>query len=187
MKHIITALALMATPALSASYQIHDHPISFNNGFSHGWVNGSGRAFSFDYGDGAVLRHNETDGTAVLTGTMRESLGGGLFGDLYDITYNWTDVSATAGGGFQDTTCSGSGELLFESIDRGERIELGCKGTPAGIYTSFISLEDGFQLHGWTNSGDFIATASPIPLPAAVWLMIFAIGALRTASRRVKP
>lgn len=183
MKHIITALALMATPALSASYKIHDHPVSFNNGFSHGWVNGSGRAFSFDYGDGAVLRHNEENGTAVLTGTVRESLGGGLFGDLFEITYNWTDVSATDDGGFLDTTCSGSGVLSFES----ERIDLGCKGTPAGVYTSFISLEDGFQLHGWTNSGDFIATASPIPLPAAVWLMIFALGVLPIAGRRVKP
>ncbi len=126
-------------------------------------------------GAAVTLTYDPTDLAtgAVLTGSMFEN----ATGTAWSIDYTLSDLSAAPNGGF--IAQSGSG-LLSEVGGSGTFDLIGISdGT--GV---FIFDNDGHRLPGtstgWVGRGwlegasitnDFLVVGTPVPLPAAIWLM----------------
>lgn len=220
MKKIIAAAAIAATTIFAAAsasaatfgYLLADHP---GGGMSsqHDYglrLDRSNQFFSFGNGATAYLSYDDTTDSAVLFGTMRESLGlsGGVktFGGLFNFEYFLTGVTNTGTGTFTDTSGSGNG-TVFGAGAGGTDIALGAAARGNGDYFLFGAdvashNQQGapFEGSGWVQSSpganDFLFTAttsqtpvppsnvSPVPLPAAGWLLVVALGGMGLMGRR---
>ncbi|MEL7131259.1 MAG: VPLPA-CTERM sorting domain-containing protein [Pseudomonadota bacterium] len=198
------------------SYQLDDHP----NG---------GKSATYDYGlrldrespdmffslstkngADAYMSYDAAAGTAVMYGTLVQSLGNGVFGNTFTFQYNLSGLTDDGNGGFTDTTGKGSG-FVFGAGAGGSDLSLGAAAKKSNLYAGeyfrfgLDALSDrphtGFEGTGWVQSGpganDFlftatIATDAPpppqvpnVPLPAAGWMLLLGLGAIG-AVRRVK-
>ncbi|MEO1176433.1 MAG: VPLPA-CTERM sorting domain-containing protein [Pseudomonadota bacterium] len=196
---LAAALSFVATlgSAATFTYDLHDHPGASKTA-EHDYglrLDEWGQFFSFGNGASAQLVYDDAAGTAVISGSVRESLGlsGGskTFGGLWTLSYTMTGLSDLGGGFFKDFV-GGSGSLTDGTTTR----VLGAAANRAGEYFIFdanghrISDPNGITGHGWVgkNGGynDFLLTATiaPVPLPAAAWLLIGALAGLFGLRRR---
>lgn len=111
---------------------------------------------------------------AVLSGTIIDNADG----SLWDVSYMMSDLTAAPQGGFIANAGSG---MLTEQGGSGSFTLLG-KSMGGGV---FIFDNDGHRLEGspgtgWVGRGwfvgeggsnDFLVTATPVPLPGAIWMM----------------
>lgn len=155
--------------------------------------NGGNVTMSIDDGDGVVGA-----GTMTISGMMRRSFGAihtPSFGDLWDISYSITGLTVGANGTFVDTGGNGSGTISNSTLS----YSLGSKANGAGQY--FLFLADGHRVPGssqligrgwvdgsddWPGANDLLFTVTPVPLPAAAWLLIAGLGTLGYVGRRRK-
>ena len=207
-KKLKLAMALMlglttsSAGAATFTYDLFDHPDGGAAAFDYGLrLDFYGRFFSFNNGSDATLIYDDVAATATITGTLRESLGNGVFGDLWTIAYSFSGLDDLAGGAFQSLNGSGSGSISLGALS----LALGA----ASNGTNYFELDDdghrlaghpGFESNtfvgrGWVdpqanargaNDFLFVAEISPVPLPAGAWLLIsslFGLGILRRRQR----
>ncbi len=195
-------LGLSATSASAATftYDLFDHPDGALSAFDYGLrLDYYERIFSFENGGDAQLVYNDADRTATISGTMRESLGNGLFGELWSIVYSLTGLTDLGGGAFRSETSSGSGSislgmtsLLLGTKSNGSYyFELDDDGYRLGGHAGFSS--DTFVGRGWVdpypnlggaNDFLFVAELAPVPLPAGAWLLLSGILGFGVMKRR---
>lgn len=150
----------------------------------------------------AFLVYDSVAATAEILGTMRESLGVGVFGDTYNVSYvlgsvNVETTGGTANGFFHDTSGNNRGSLSNGS----ETIDLLTASRGNGEYFNFDNAIRGFLGgEGWVGgvpANDFLFTATflpgglpqnppPVPLPAAGWMLLAGFGAMGAMRRRRK-
>ncbi len=153
--------------------------------------------FSFDAGS-STLVYDDVAGTARIEGTMRRSLADGSFGDVATLSYEMSGVDNVGYGQFVDRSTTGTiGTLSYGGFD----ISLGRKDRRGDYFllTDSSNREDDTGLmvgEGWVNyfantgcCDDFLFNAelvdvSQVPLPAAGWMLIAAVGGVGAMARR---
>jgi len=154
--------------------------------------------FSFDAGD-ATLTYDDVAGTVLIKGTMVRSLANNMLGKVWEVVYTMTGVTNAGYGMFISENDSGSG-----SISNGDNnFALGAKDRD-GEYFLLTDTSDRYDNtpgvivgEGWVNTrsadccDDFLFNAelvevSAVPLPAAGWMLIAAVGGMGAMSRRKK-
>ncbi|MEM6372403.1 MAG: VPLPA-CTERM sorting domain-containing protein [Pseudomonadota bacterium] len=216
MKKLFIAIAVAAasmtaatvSQALTYTFELADHP---NGGLSGTYDYGlrldreapNPRFFSFGNGASATLVYNSNDGTAIMSGTLRESTGNGNFGGLYEFEYLLENLTDLGGGGFVDTSGSGTGAVFDAGLGAVADLALGAAAKDrdpySGEYFRFglDALLDrafsGYEGTGWVQkmpgANDFLFTAthvSTMPLPAAAWMLLAALGGMGVIGRRRK-
>lgn len=203
----IVAVAWGAAGIASATtytYNLFDHPLgakaaSYDYGLR---LDAVGKFFSFETGTGsgvslAQLTYNDMTNTASITGQMRDN-----FDDsLWDISFSLTGTVDIPTGYFT-TNALGTGSITdglattynLTGKSRGDAsflfgINLGGKNYPGLDGAGWVTI-DGLCGPG-TNTGcsganDFLFTAAPIPVPAALPLALLAfasLGAMRLRRR----
>ncbi|WP_299729993.1 VPLPA-CTERM sorting domain-containing protein [uncultured Tateyamaria sp.] len=185
--------------AATYTYNLADHPDgnqrgNFDYGIRLDGAQPSARFFTFGNGSAAQLTYNDTTFEATLSGSVFESTGVGTVGNAYTLSYTLSGLTDLGGGFFVQETANSSGTLTLGT----EVISLGTSSN-GSYYFKFAN--DGHRLgsstgiagRGWIasspGSNDFLFTASlsdtsPVPLPAAGWLMIAALGGLGAMRRR---
>ncbi len=140
-------------------------------------------------GASLVLNFDPTDlaAGAVLSGVIIDN----ATGSSWDLVYMMSDLSAASNGGF--IAQSGAG-MLTEQGGAGSFVLIGkSNGTGAFIFDNDGHRLDGNPGEGWVGRGwvegsgssnDFLVTASPVPLPGAIWMMGAALLGLLGGSRR---
>ena len=160
--------------------------------------------FSFENGASATLVYDDVLQKVRIEGTMRESLGGGSFGALWDVKYTINGVKDLTMGFFKDLSGSGVGNITLG----GTVLKLGAKGNNANPPAYFKLDGDGHRIpgddttivgRGWVdyNGGggdynDFLFTAQRdpggsggvVPLPAAGWMLISGLAGMGLVARR---
>lgn len=198
------ALGLSATSANAATfvYNLFDHPGAANSDRSYGLrLDQYGKYFSFENGASAQLTYDDVAGTASIVGTMVESLGGGMFGAVWNVSYTMNMLTNEGVGVFRDKAGNGSGSISMGMTS----LTLGAKANRWGTYFAF--LDDGHRLpgddstlvgRGWVNyknhkcCNDFLFKAERdpgggggvVPLPAAAWMLLSGVAGLGVMSRR---
>lgn len=162
-----------------------------------------------DSGVGAQLKYDDTNGIVQIMGTMTQSFSDGTFGGVWNVFYQMLDVVNDGEGQFIDRAGQGFGWV----VNGDTRYELGAKSRGNG---DFFYLRDPsktnrddptsperFVGEGWVNfesmncCNDFLFTVdnrieneneelTPVPLPAAGWMLIAAVGGLGAMKRRKK-
>ncbi|MEO3417371.1 VPLPA-CTERM sorting domain-containing protein [Roseovarius sp. CAU 1744] len=199
------ALGLCAVSAHAATftYSLGDHPDgaktpTYEYGLRLDYYQ---RFFSFENGASSQLTYDDVAGTATISGTMRESLGNGVFGALWNVVYTMTGLTDMGGGTFVDTVGNGSGSISSGMTS----LALGAKSNGTHY---FVFKNDGHRLpgnpgtglvgRGWVDpkpglggANDFLFTAKRdpggggvIPLPAAAWMLLSGVAGLGVLSRR---
>ncbi|MEL6957577.1 MAG: VPLPA-CTERM sorting domain-containing protein [Pseudomonadota bacterium] len=216
----LTSLAIAACISVSAAtaatfgFALSDHP---GGGMSHTYDYGlrldrenPDRFFSFGNGASAYMFYDDDNGgantRAILFGTMRESLGNGNDGGLFNFAYEMLGVTNTGTGTFTDYSGTGNG-FVFGAGAGGSDLALGSAARGDGAYflfgeeiTSHNQGNASYEGAGWVQKGpganDFLFTAeqsiipvppdsvSPVPLPAASWMLIAGLGGLAAMGRR---
>ena len=156
---------------------------------------------------GAQLKYDDTNGIVQIMGTMTQSFSDGTFAGVWEVFYQMLDVTNDGEGQFIDEAGHG-----FGYVKNGDTTyELGAKSRSSG---DFFYLRDPsktgrddpnyperFVGEGWVNfestrcCNDFLFTVdnriknideelTPVPLPAAGWLLIAAVGGLGAMKRR---
>lgn len=183
----VLSLFLSVGAAQATSYQLHDHPDGAMTAHSYGLrLDSEGMLFSMTGGGGGLYMHvNETDETALLTGTIFESHSDGSFGTTgWTVDYLLTDLVIDADGTFE--AFNGMGTLT----DGTTTIQLDGKAEKDGSVFDFEidhrlpSGSNTFTGAGWImaeNTNDFLVTAVVVPLPATLCLMLGGLGLLGAA------
>lgn len=184
---LIAALAF-ATPASAITYTLTDggadSSVFKRTGLNFGLVImserhplGGGYIFGFD----DVRLEHEGD-SARLWGSMIDRKTGD---DGWSVSYAWDGCLEPFGAGFIDRTGCGSGRVSYDGPGA-FAFSLG-REAMGGVYAAFGDSRHGFGLHAWTGGtpgpNDFIATATPVPLPAGWALLLAALGWLGLARR----
>ncbi len=197
---LILGLSATSSQAATFTYDLFDHPDGGLSAFDYGLrLDYYDRVFSFENGGDATLVYNDSDGTATISGTVRESLGNGMFGQLWDIVYSFTGLTDLGDGAFRSENNSGAGSISLgmTSLVLGTKsngsyyFELDDDGHRLGGHSEFPS--DTFVGRGWVDpysnlggANDFLFTAqiSPVPLPAGVWLLLSGLLGIGVLKRR---
>ena len=204
------SFAATASSAATFVYDLLDNPDGAEtvNGYDYGLrLDDSNMFFSFENGASATLTYDDVALTAVISGTMVESLGFAgdnttrVFGDTWTLSYTMDGLTDLSGGQFLDETGNGSGSISFN----GTTISLGSKSRPDGVF--FYLTDDSNRDpnpndevlvgEGWVGGSgtqDFLFLAElnnggdlpDIPLPAAGWMLIAGLGGLGALRRRRK-
>ncbi len=201
-------VAMVAGGAHAAVYQLDDHDYgSKSNEYEYGLrLDGPNLFFTFSQDNGSNVRMNASGGSAHIYGTVYQSFSGKITGTTawtydYKMTYSGTDddfLSWDGAGHITDGTTYYSLLGMQKKSDPYHTLQFGMDD-PKNKYTNtyvgwgWVSTAscdaDGTNCGDYTYSGaqDGLWTATPVPLPAAAWLMIAGIGAMGVArSRRAK-
>ena len=183
---ILTTSASHASIIENQQYLLEDHPDSAlsadgpyglrldsfaNEGSGGDWGNASKTFSTQQNSASAMLIWNGN--TASITGTLSRNSNG----SIWNVIYNLYEVSAVAGG-FQATVGAG---MLTSATNPMEFFILAGKANDAGIV--FSALGDGHRLdnnygqvaRGWLqgdNTNDWLVKLTPVPVPAALPLLI---------------
>jgi hypothetical protein len=153
---------------------------TFSIGTNLGGLGGT-TTVAFDAGDLAA--------GAILSGTLERNDDG----TFWTVNYTMTDLVAAVNGGFKAEDGSGSVNEIGGAL---RSFALDGKQDDSGY--AFIFDNDGHRLassDGWVGRGwlepstvsgtdDFLLTATVVPVPAAAWLFMSALGLLGAATRR---
>lgn len=164
---LAAALAGAAVPAGAAVYQF-DIPVT--NPEVSVW------SFTIDFGDFGF----DTDRTDITTGIS----GSGIASYYATGNYAWTfdsdgqdlTIGEAAGGAIMSFSGSAPDfEFVFQSFPT------------APDFSNFGSIADSFELHidaSFSATVTEVPTTTPIPLPAAGWLLVAGLGAIGLVRRR---
>ncbi|MEL7344601.1 MAG: VPLPA-CTERM sorting domain-containing protein [Pseudomonadota bacterium] len=202
------AVALVAGGASAASYQLDDHPYGSKSGsYDYGLrLDGPNLFFTFSEDNGSNVRMDASGGTAHIYGTIYQSTGVGTTTGVawtYDYKMSYTgaddDFMSWDGAGYVTDGSSYYALLgMAKKDDPYHTFQFGTDDPKNKLVNTFVGWgwvstascdPNGTNCGDYTYSGaqDGLWTATPVPLPAAAWLMIAGFGALGVArSRRSK-
>ena len=180
-------------------YDLADHPDgskrgSYDYGLRLDAATPNPRFFTFGNGSSVQLSYDDIALTATLSGSVFESTGVGTVGNAYTLSYTMSGLTDLGGGFFVQKTSNSGGTLTLGT----EVITLGTSSN-GDHYFKFandghrLGTPNGIAGRGWVASGpganDFLFTAavsdiSPVPLPAAGWMLIAGLGGLAGLRRR---
>lgn len=204
----IASVAATTSDAATFKYRLMDHPDgghSKNAPFAEYGLrlDQYGSYWSYENGGNVTMEIDDGGGAAgagmmTISGLMRQSFGAlntPSFGNLWSISYTITGLTVGAQGTFVDTGGTGSG-WITDTVG-GTNYALGSKANRAGQY--FLFLDDGHRVpggsqligRGWVDNAsnlsganDMLFTVTPMPLPAAGWMLLCGLGLFGVVKRR---
>jgi len=199
-------LVLLALPVVAApvSFVLGDHPDAalyqsdatspYGLRFDAALPSGAGPTFSVGTNLGGLggLTTITWDPLNLAAGaTISGTLERNDDGTFWTATYTLAGLSAAENGGFKATAGTGSVDEIGGLL---RSIALIGKQNRAGIAFEFdndghrLATSDGWVGRGWMEPSnlidDWLVTANPVPVPAAVWLFGSALGLLGWLRRR---
>lgn len=211
---VVLAVGLFAASVVGANtvdpgkYFFSDHPNGALNS-DYGLrldildpPSGVGPTFSTTLGGASVVLRWDGSGTATITGTVFNN----ETGNLWSIRHVLTGVTAS-GTGFvatggvmtvnvadEDQTLYGASVYTFYSVPAGGNAFVAqgddhrCNTTPdCGplVARGWLNIEGNGVDSNDGSTDDWLVQIQPVPLPAAVWLLLGALGVFRAAAKRV--
>lgn len=175
----LLSLALLAGPAIAAADQIYDWTYTDANVTATGTLDVSGGQALSGTGtvtSSAYLGGSETLTLVTLSTPGVNNLGGG------NLSYRFgggTDLIGDTIFNSSDPWVSTNGLVFIIGGPNDNGLNIWANsGSPGGSYTGFIAGDSNYE----GGTGTF--TATPVPLPAAAWLLLSGLAGMGLMGRR---